>query len=157
VFSICLRRRERVERRCPIDETDKTSEKYYPKTLIIKIVQNHLLFLCIILLTLVFSDFADRIAGIRFDITIDYPCNVTGSITLINSIKIIITSQAKHQSINRPLRFPSIPPQVVSNKTTFLPWRSLHTLPAVISLITPTKARCEASFPIRTDSRAESR
>jgi hypothetical protein len=49
----------------------------------------------------VFSDFADRIAGIRFDITIDYPCSVTGSITPINSIKIIITSQAKHQSINQ--------------------------------------------------------
>jgi hypothetical protein len=32
----------------------------------------------------VFSDFADRIAGIRFDITIDYPCNVTGSIIPIN-------------------------------------------------------------------------
>jgi hypothetical protein len=44
VFSICLRRRERVERRCHIDETDKMSEKYYPKTLIIKIVQNHSLF-----------------------------------------------------------------------------------------------------------------
>jgi hypothetical protein len=102
VFSICLRR-ERVERRCHIDETDKTSEKYYPKTLIIKIVQNHLLFLCIILLTLVFSDFADRIAGIRFVITIDYPCNVTRSITPINSIKIIITSQAKHQSINQSI------------------------------------------------------
>jgi hypothetical protein len=98
------------------DETDKTSEKYYPKTLIIKIVQNHLLFLCIILLTLVFSDFADRIAGIRFVIAIDYPCNVTRSITPINSIKIIITSQAKHQSINQSIN--QSPTPLPINSTT---------------------------------------